>query len=136
MKGYIEDQFNILTVKGVLILKLPARKAILDHIVSCPEIFGKLMSPKTTKNGFIKNGMIDKLTHLYPDMNILLKTCKQEFKHKQVDKVYSNFSKLYSIMQVKGYIKEKVYDRMGFIRDTNYENEIVLKLDNIVKYLP
>ena len=49
IKGLLEETFDTLAAKGELILKLPARKAILDHIVSCPEIFGKAMSPSITK---------------------------------------------------------------------------------------
>ena len=131
LKGIIEEEFNTLAAKGVLILKLPARKAILDHIVSCPEIFGKSMSPKTTKKGFVKNGMIDEITHLYPDIHMMLKTCKQEVKQEQVDKVYTNFPELYSIMQAEGHIREEVYNRMGFNKDTNYQNDVVIKPDNI-----
>ena len=46
MKGFLEDMFDIKKARGELVLKLPARKAIIDRIVSCPEIFGKAMLPK------------------------------------------------------------------------------------------
>ena len=74
MKGFLEDLFATHQASGVLTLKLTARKAIIDHIVSCPDIFSNAMSPKTTKKGFIKNGMIDDKTHIYPDINKMLQT--------------------------------------------------------------
>ena len=49
LKGYIENLFDVYKANGTLLLKLPARKAIIDHCVSCPEIYGKAMQPKTTK---------------------------------------------------------------------------------------
>ena len=52
IKGLLEETFDTLAAKGELILKVLARKAILDHIVSYPEIFGKAMSPSITKKGF------------------------------------------------------------------------------------
>ena len=74
LKGYLEDIFDQKKACGELILKLPTRKAIIDHSVSCPEIFSKAMAPKTTKRGFIENGMIDSQLHLYPGMTKMLQT--------------------------------------------------------------
>ena len=91
MKGFLEDLFDTYNASSMLMLKLPARKAIIDHCVSCPEIFSKAMSPKTTKKGFIVNGMIDDKTHTYPDIIKILQTCKQEVKQDQVDLVFKHF---------------------------------------------
>ena len=41
LKGTLEYMFDKYKARGELFLKVPARKAIIDHIVSCPEIFGK-----------------------------------------------------------------------------------------------
>jgi len=35
MKGLLEDTFDIYKARGELILKLPTRKAIIGHCVSC-----------------------------------------------------------------------------------------------------
>ena len=131
LKGNIEDIFDTYKARGILKVKLPARKAITDHIVSCPEIFGKAMAPKTTKKGCIVNGMIDEKTETYPDIYKMLNTCKQEVKEEQVDKFFTHFSELYSIMESNGHITEDVYDRIGFIKDTNYAGEVVMKPDQI-----
>ena len=133
MKGFLEDVFDDHKARGVLILKLPARKAIIDHIVSCPRIFGRAMSPKTTKKGFIVNGMIDDKTETYPDIIKMLQTCKQEIPKEQEDLVFHNFSELYSIMKKDGHITEDVYDRLGFMQDTNYDGDIVLKPDGVTQ---
>ena len=95
LKGYLEDMFDLKKASEELILKLPARKAIIDHCVCCPEIFAKAMTPKTTKRGFIENGMIDSKSHLYPNVTMMLKTCKSEVKQEYEDLFIDNFSYLY-----------------------------------------
>ena len=49
LKGFMEVMFDTYKAKGELSLKLPARKAILDHICLSPQVFGKAMCPKITK---------------------------------------------------------------------------------------
>ena len=74
LKDYLEDNFDNLKARGILTLKIPARKAIIDHIDSCLEIFGKSTSPKTTKKGFIENVMIDEQIYTYPGTVKMLRT--------------------------------------------------------------
>ena len=83
MKGFLEDVFDDHKARGVLVLKLPARKAIIDHIVSCPDIFGRPMSPKPTKKIFIVNGIIDDKKETYLDIIKMLQKCKQEIPKEQ-----------------------------------------------------
>ena len=78
------------------------------------------MAPKTIKRGFIENGMIDSKSHLYPDVTMMLKTCKSEVKQEYEDLLFDNFSYLYKTMKTKGHIKEEVYDSLGFPKDTDY----------------
>ena len=94
LKGYLEDMFDILKANGSLVIKLPARKAIIDHCVCCPEMLSKSMAPKTTIKGFIKNGMVDDKLKIYPDIRMLLKTCKSEVTKKHEDLLFNNFSEL------------------------------------------
>ena len=111
LKGNLEYKLDLLYASGELMLKLPARKAIIDHIVSCPEIYGKAMQPKTTKKGFVENGMEDDKTHTYPDIHKMLKTCKlQDFKQEYENLLFANFSQLYQCMKNDGHIPEEVYD--------------------------
>ena len=131
MKGNLECMFEEYKARGILTLKLPVRKSLTDHIISCPEIFRKAMAPKTTKKGCIVNGMIDKKTELYPDIYKILNTCKQEVKNKQVELFFTHFSELYSVMKRDGHITEDIYDRIGFRKDTNYAGKNVLKPDRI-----
>ena len=49
LKGQLEYEINCLYASSTLMIKLPARKAIIDQIVSCPEIYGKAMQPKNNK---------------------------------------------------------------------------------------
>ena len=113
-------------------LKLPARKAMINHIVSCPEIYEKAMQPKATKKGFVENGMEDNDTHTYPDIHKMLKTCKlQDFKQEYESLLSADFSQLYQCMKNDGHIPEEVYDQIGLPPDTNYEGEEVDKPDGI-----
>ena len=68
LKGQLEYEIDCLYASGTLMLKLPARKAMIDHIVSCPEIYGKAMQPTTKKKGYVENGMEHEETHTYPDV--------------------------------------------------------------------
>ena len=131
LKDFISDIFDEYKSKGILHFKLPARKAILDHIVSCSEIFGKAMSPKTTRKGFIENGMIDEYTETYPDIVRMLQTCKGEVSQVVEDIIFNNFSELYRMMKKEGHIKEEMYNRLGLPKDTNYDKEIIEKPDQI-----
>ena len=113
-------------------LNLQQRKAIIDHTVTCPEVFGRAMQTKTTKKGFVENGMLDENTELYPDIIKMLQTCKlQDFKKEWEDLLLNNFSKLYQTMKKYSHISEEIYNRIGFPKDTNYEGKIVEKLDHI-----
>ena len=53
------------------------------------------MRPKTTKKGFIKNGMIDESAHTYPDIKKMLQTCKGDITQEAEDIIFNNFSELY-----------------------------------------
>ena len=113
LKGGFEYQLDRLQASGILKLKLPARKALVDHIVSCPEILGKGMLPKTTKKGFVKNGIVDETTHTYPDVYEMLKTCKlKDFKQEYENLLFDNFSELYQKMRKDGHIPEEMYTMM------------------------
>ena len=132
LKGAIEYELDSLNAKGILKLKLPSKKSIIDHVVTCPDIYGKSMQPKTTKKGFLMNGMLDENVETYPDIFKMLKTCKlQDFKKDYEDLLFKNFSKLYKCMKETGAIPEEIYDRMGFIPDTNFAGEKVDKPDTI-----
>ena len=109
-------------------LKVPVRKAMIDHIASCPEIYGKEMQPKTTKKGHVENGMEDEETHTYPDMHKMLKTCKlQDFKQEYENLLFDIFSELYQTIKNNGHIPEEVYDILGFPPDTNYNGDEIEK---------
>ena len=44
LKGFIKEMSDTLKASGKLNIKLPARKAIIDHCVTCPEMYGKAMA--------------------------------------------------------------------------------------------
>ena len=59
LKGQLEYDIDCLYASGTLMLNLPAQKSMIDHIVSFPEIYGKAVQPKTTKKGYVENGIED-----------------------------------------------------------------------------
>ena len=75
--------------------------------------------------------MIDAATETYPDIVRMLQTCKSKVTQQQEDLMFAHFSELYSIMKRDGHITEEVYDRLGFVKDTNYAGEDVDKPDEI-----
>ena len=126
LKGLLEDELNCLQASKKLHLKAPARKAIIDHITSCPEIFGNAMQPKITKRGFIENGMIDAKVETYPDIIKMMRTCKlKDFRQEHEDLIIDNFSVLYQEMKETGQILEETFDRLKFPPDTGYSGEEV-----------
>ena len=54
-----------------------------------------------------------------------------KFKKEYEDLIVDNFTELYTTMKNKGHIPEEVYDRLGFIQDTNYDGDEVEKPDGI-----
>lgn len=132
LKGQLEYESDCLYGSGTLILKLPARRAMIDHIVSCPEIYGKAMQPKTTKKGCVENGMEDEVTHTYPDLYRMLKAYKlQDFKQEYDNLLYENFSELYQTMKKNGHIPEELYNMISFLSDANYNGDEIEKPDGI-----
>ena len=117
-------------------LKPPAKKSIIDHVVSCPDIYTKSMHPKTTKKGYVQNGMLDENTHTYPDLFKMMRTCKlSNFKKEYEDLIVENFTELYITMKNNGHIPEEVYDRLGFIKDTNYDGDHTCNYQNTIVFI-
>ena len=54
LKGYIENLFDVYKANVEIILKLPARKAMIDHYVRCPELYGTSIQTKTKKRYYRK----------------------------------------------------------------------------------
>ena len=53
--------------------------------------------------------MIDKKTELYPDLHVILKTCKREITKEEEDLVFASFPILYKKMLEKGHIPEDLF---------------------------
>ena len=83
------------------------------------------------KRDFIVNSTINEDTHTYSCIINILKTYKREFSKVQENLLFLHFSELYVITKLIGHITEEVYDRLGFMVDTSYENKKVDKPDNI-----
>ena len=126
VKGLLEDELTRHQASKKLNLKTPMRKVIIDHTISCPEIFGNAMQPKITKRGFIENGMIDDKVETYPDIIKMMRTCKlKDFRQEHEDMIINNFSELYQEMKEKGQILEETFERLKFPRDTGYSGQEV-----------
>ena len=125
-KGLVVDIIRGLHTTGQLNLDLPIRKALIDHIVTAPDVFTTAMREKNLMKGFIENGMIDKNTLTYPDFKKLLQTCKlSDFKREYEDLIVNNFNELYELTNECGHIPEDVFNRLGFPKDTDYDGDTV-----------
>ena len=90
------------------------------------------MQSKTSKKGYIEDGMLDEKTNTYPDIYKMLKTFKlKNFKQEYEDLVFDNFLKLYQCIKLHGHISKEVYNRLGFVKDANYDGKLVGKPDAI-----
>ena len=125
-KGLVVDTIRGLHTTRQLNLDLPIRKALIDHIVTAPDVFTTAMREKNLMKGFIENGMIDKNTLTYPDFKKLLQTCKlSDFKREYEDLIVNNFNELYELTNECGHIPEDVFNRLGFPKDTDYDGDTV-----------
>ena len=119
VKSLLEDKLTRHQASKKLNLKTLMTKAIIDHTILCPEIFGNAMQPKITKRGFIENGMIHDKVETYPDIIKMMRTCKlKDFQQEHGDTIINIFSDLYQEMKEKGQILEKTFERLKFSRDT------------------
>lgn len=124
-KGEVAKIIESLKEEG-LDLELPVIKALKDHFTTAPEKITRSFSQKVIKSGFIKNGQLDENTHLYPDMHMIMQTCKkvkvtEEYEHLIID----NFNELYNITKSKGHIPEEVFDNLGFPQVRNHSDQEV-----------
>ena len=60
LKDHIVNIIDTLRSTGVLILSLPIKKALIEHLATVPEIFTIGMNKRNILKGFIKNDMLDK----------------------------------------------------------------------------
>ena len=126
-KGSIISIFQIAENEKKLSLKATQREAIVDHLVCFPSIVTRSHPIDGVMQGFITNGMLDKKTKNWPDMNEMLGTCRRKLTTDEVDLVKKHFKYLYNVASEDGYIPDTVYDELGFIPDVNFNKEEVRK---------
>ena len=49
LKALLEYKLDMFKASGALMLKLPARKAVIDHYTCCLKVLGKTMAQKSIK---------------------------------------------------------------------------------------
>ena len=59
LKDRLEVQLDKLTLSGALTVDLQQKRALLDHLVTAPEIFTRGMGRENIAEGFVKNGVVD-----------------------------------------------------------------------------
>ena len=91
------------------------------------------MKNKTTKKGFVQNGMLDEVTELYPDIYKMMQTCKStDIKQEYKCLLFKHFWILYQTMKDRGDIPESLHRGLGFLSDANYARKYIDKLNNIL----
>ena len=76
LKGQVCAILEELKEKSGLNIDVNQLKALKDHLSTISEKMTRSFSQNAIMAGFEANGMIDKKTHLYPDLFKIMQTCK------------------------------------------------------------
>ena len=78
-------------------------------------------------HGFYKSGLIDRTKSRYPVLLKILGTCRSTLPKELYQKVFDNFTYLYSVMMDQGHILEDVFGELGFPQDRDVNGKEVLR---------
>ena len=127
-KSRVIEEIEKLISAVLLTIQLPIKKALVDHLVTAPEIFTRGMCRKKIIKGFVENGMIDSKKLFYPDVDSMVRTCKlKDLSQTNENLIFNNFSVLYKETKENGVISEETFDHLGFPQDTDLDGKEVIK---------
>ena len=109
IKGNIIAHLKELADEGILSLKSNTKKALIDHVCSCPDIMTRAFHMKNAKKGFLENGMSDAKTGYYPDIHKIIQTCTRKLSKEEEVLILSSFPVLYKTMMEEGYIPASLF---------------------------
>lgn len=100
---------------GIINVDQRKLKGPIDFLACLPSLYSKIADPNLVMNGFIRTGMIDRNTKIFPDLEVMLDTCKDPNAPKEL--VYQHFGTLYKEVFDTGMISEGTFERLGFPKD-------------------
>ena len=121
---------NVLTMNSI------KESALKDFLVSYPEFFTKAASTESIARGFHLNGMIEKKTNSWPDMDSILKICTSAtISSTQEVLLYDFFELMYrAFMHVGRFTNELLYS-IGILKDVNFDGDKVSHPSEWVQYM-
>ena len=84
-----------------------AKAALINHLCGYPCVFTKTVAPENLLYGFIHNGMVDKNTHMWPNYNKIIRTCRRNITEDELKLIVDTFDALY-------------YNTMAYLRLVKY----------------
>lgn len=102
------------------------KKHIIDFLATVPSTYCKAMSPKNVLVGFIGAGMIDSKSFTWPDINAIMKTCKNpDISTVCVQNTFKdNFEKMYNEQSEKGMLSDDFMLSIGVDHDRNMDGTV------------
>ena len=126
MKRRVTKAFESNSMK-VWNLNLKKKNSLIDFIPNLPEMAIKAATRGNILHGFYESGLSDRTKSRYPEVIKILGTCHSTLLKELYQKMFDNFTYLYSIMIDQGSITEDVFDEFGFPQDRDVNGKEVLR---------
>lgn len=105
----LNDHFNRLKQDGSLVLPTHAVKALIDHALTCPGVYQKIITMKSIQDGMIAAGMIDEMCQSFPDaFQIIFGTTRRSVSVGEWDAIIKAFPALFGEYMREGRITDAV----------------------------
>ena len=89
----------------------------VDFLARIPYMLVKAFPPDGVRKSFLRNGTIDELHYLWPDIYKMMETRRGEMTSEERDLIFDSFDELFQEMYKNGHVEESSYDRLGFPPD-------------------
>ena len=99
-----------------MLLKSQKKKTIINFLATYPTIVTKAAKVEDIQSSFIKNGLLDSNTKVWPDINGLINTMGKTVNQDEVSLIMSSFEECYKCTMMKGYIDEELFEKLKDIK--------------------
>jgi hypothetical protein len=120
LQRYFEQALRRLHEMGILVLKPSHREAIIDFVVTLPEILQKAFNSEIIRQGFIENGFIDAIKLRSPDFyRMIAGTTRRAIKKEEMDNLKEQFVALMRQQLAYGYVDDDKLEAAGITPDVD-----------------
>lgn len=132
LKRRILEAFKVAEEEYGLKLKSSKKSTMVDTAACLPIILGKIIKQDTIREGFLLNGMIDRISKCAPDLKVMIReTLQRDMTTEEWELCLEHFVDLYRIMVEKGYVQDDEFIRRGFPADIDPDGEEVIRNQGI-----